>query len=125
MADQATSEYKEVIEAYVANDPVRAAALRDMDDYLDDLHRQFVAQIFESHATGTVHLQGRDITNIPPRRRPLGMVFQRYALFPHMSVRSNIEYGHRLTPPDRRRIHPDQLVDLLGLGGLVAVRRRR
>ena len=57
MADQATSEYKEVIEAYVANDPVRAAALRDMDDYLDDLHRQFIAQIFESHAAGTVDLQ--------------------------------------------------------------------
>lgn len=57
MSDQATQEYKEVIEAYVANDGVRAAALRDMDDYLDDLHRQFVTQIFESHASGTIDLQ--------------------------------------------------------------------
>lgn len=57
MSDQAVQEYKEVIEAYVANDAVRAAALRDMDDYLDDLHRQFIAQIFESHAAGTVDLQ--------------------------------------------------------------------
>ena len=57
MSDQATQEYKEVVEAYVANDAVRAAALRDMDDYLDDLHRIFIAQIFESHAAGTIDLQ--------------------------------------------------------------------
>jgi phosphate transport system protein len=57
MSDQAAHEYKEVVEAYLANDPVRAAALRDMDDYLDDLHRQFIAQIFESHAAGTIDLQ--------------------------------------------------------------------
>lgn len=57
MSDQATQEYKEVVEAYVAKDAVRAAALRDMDDYLDDLHRLFIAQIFESHAAGTIDLQ--------------------------------------------------------------------
>ena len=57
MSDQAQKEYKEVVEAYLANDAVRAAALRDMDDYLDDLHRQFIAQIFESHAEGTIDLQ--------------------------------------------------------------------
>jgi phosphate transport system protein len=57
MSDQAGQEYKEVVEAYLANDPVRAAALRDMDDYLDDLHRQFISQIFESHAAGTIDLQ--------------------------------------------------------------------
>jgi phosphate transport system protein len=57
MSDQATQEYKEVVEAYVVKDAVRAAALRDMDDYLDDLHRLFIAQIFESHAAGTIDLQ--------------------------------------------------------------------
>ena len=57
MSDQAVQEYKEVVEAYVSNDGVRAAALRDMDDYLDDLHRLFIAQIFESHAAGTIDLQ--------------------------------------------------------------------
>lgn len=57
MSDQAQQEYKQVVEAYLANDPVRAAALRDMDDYLDDIHRQFIAQIFESHAAGTIDLQ--------------------------------------------------------------------
>ena len=57
MSEQATKEYKEVVEAYLTDDAVRAAALRDMDDYLDDLHRQFIAQIFESHAGGSIDLQ--------------------------------------------------------------------
>ncbi len=57
MSDQAHQEYKEVIEAYIAIDKVRAAALRDMDDYLDDQHRQFIAQIFESFAAGSIDLQ--------------------------------------------------------------------
>ena len=57
MSDQAQKEYKEVVEAYLANDALRAAAIRDMDDYLDDLHRLFIAQIFESHAGGGVDLQ--------------------------------------------------------------------
>jgi phosphate transport system protein len=57
MSDQAQKEYKEVVEAYMANDAVRAAAIRDMDDYLDDLHRLFIAQIFESHSGGGLDLQ--------------------------------------------------------------------
>ena len=57
MSDQAAHEYKSVVEAYAANDGVRAAAMRDMDDYLDDMHRLFIAQIFESHAAGTIDLQ--------------------------------------------------------------------
>jgi len=57
MSDQAQQEYKEVVEAYLANDEMRAAAIPDMDDYLDDLHRLFIAQIFESHAAGAIDLQ--------------------------------------------------------------------
>jgi phosphate transport system protein len=57
MSDQAQQEYKEVVEAYLETDGVRAAAIPDMDGYLDDLHRQFIAQIFESHAAGTIDLQ--------------------------------------------------------------------
>jgi phosphate transport system protein len=57
MSVQAQQEYKEVVEAYVANDDIRAAAIVDMDGFLDDLHRQFIAQIFESHAAGTIDLQ--------------------------------------------------------------------
>lgn len=57
MGDQAQREYKQSIEAYVAVDEVRSSAMRDMDDYLDDLHKEFIQQIFESHAAGTIDLQ--------------------------------------------------------------------
>lgn len=57
MSDQVHQQYKEVIEAYLARDRARAAALRDMDDFLDGLHRQFIGQIFESHAAGSIDLQ--------------------------------------------------------------------
>jgi phosphate transport system protein len=57
MSDQAQKEYKNVIEAYMTNDEVAAAAIPDMDEYLDDLHRQLIQQIFESHAAGTIDLQ--------------------------------------------------------------------
>ena len=57
MSDQAHKEYKEAVEAYLAIDGVRSAALPDMDGLLDDIHRQFIAQILESHAGGTIDLQ--------------------------------------------------------------------
>jgi phosphate transport system protein len=57
LGDQATQQYKEAVEAYVAIDSIRAAALDDMDDYLDDLHVELIQQIFASHAAGTVDLQ--------------------------------------------------------------------
>ena len=57
MSDQAHKEYKAVVEAYIANDEVAAAAIPDMDEYLDDLHRQLIQQIFESHAAGSIDLQ--------------------------------------------------------------------
>jgi phosphate transport system protein len=57
LGDQAQQEYKEVVEAYIAIDGPRAAAIADMDGYLDDLHRQFISQIFESHAAEAIDLQ--------------------------------------------------------------------
>ena len=57
MGEQAQMLFKEATEAYLANDGVRAAALDDMDSYLDGLQREFVQQIFESHAAGTIDLQ--------------------------------------------------------------------
>ena len=54
---QATLLFKECTEAFLATDGVRSAALQDMDAYLDDLHRQFIQLIFESHANGNIDLQ--------------------------------------------------------------------
>jgi phosphate transport system protein len=57
LGEQATRQYKEAVESYVSIDSVRAAALDDMDDYLDDLHVELIQQIFASHAAGTIDLQ--------------------------------------------------------------------
>jgi phosphate transport system protein len=57
IGDQAQVLFKEATEAYLNLDGMRAAALHDMDAYLDDLHRQFIQVIFESHARGSIDLQ--------------------------------------------------------------------
>ena len=56
LSDQAQAEYRQALDAYTSLDSVRAAALPDIDSYLDDLHRQFIQQILESHAAGTIDL---------------------------------------------------------------------
>ena len=55
--------------------------------------------------SGSVWLNGRDITSVPPERRDFGTVFQSYALFPHLNVRENVEFGlrvRRIPKPERR-----------------------
>lgn len=51
---------------------------------------------FESPDAGELLLDGQDMTHIPPNKRPINMVFQSYAVFPHMSVRDNIAYGLKM-----------------------------
>lgn len=48
---------------------------------------------FEAPDTGKILLSGKDISPLPPEKRPLNLMFQSYALFPHMSVRQNLSYG--------------------------------
>jgi spermidine/putrescine transport system ATP-binding protein len=50
---------------------------------------------FEHPDRGRIHLQGRDFTGAPPHRRPVNLVFQNYALFPHLSVWDNVAFGPR------------------------------
>jgi molybdate transport system ATP-binding protein len=57
--------------------------------------------------------------SLPPEKRRVGYVFQDSALFPHMNVRDNILYGHKLTKAERRTLDPQQLIDLLGLKALL------
>ncbi|ADG77635.1 ABC transporter related protein OS=Tsukamurella paurometabola (strain ATCC 8368 / DSM / CCUG 35730 / CIP 100753 / JCM 10117 / KCTC 9821 / NBRC 16120 / NCIMB 702349 / NCTC 13040) OX=521096 GN=Tpau_1002 PE=4 SV=1 [Tsukamurella paurometabola] len=45
---------------------------------------------------GSVHIGGRDVTALPPKRRDIAMVFQNYALYPHMTVAGNMGYGLRV-----------------------------
>ena len=69
---------------------------------------------------GRVLVAGRDITRLPPERRGMAMVFQSYALWPHMSVAQNIAYGLRLRGMGRagRAARVTEVLALLGLDGL-------
>ncbi len=60
--------------------------------------------------------------DLPPERRRIGYVFQDGRLLPHLSVRANLAYGMRLTPAPRRFVTFDAVVDLLGIGHLLARR---
>ena len=51
---------------------------------------------FEFPTKGEIYLNGKDISNMPPNKRPINMVFQRYALFPHLDVFENVAFGLRL-----------------------------
>ncbi|WIY53148.1 polyamine ABC transporter ATP-binding protein [Devosia sp. YIM 151766] len=48
---------------------------------------------FETPSSGSIEIDGQDMTDVPPYHRPINMMFQSYALFPHMSVEQNIAYG--------------------------------
>lgn len=56
---------------------------------------------FEEPTRGTIKFGERDVTALPPNRRNVGIVFQNYALFPHMSVRKNVEFGLRARRTDK------------------------
>ena len=58
----------------------------------------------ETQSAGRVLIGGRDISALPPRARGLAMVFQNYAVFPHLRVRDNISFGLRMHGADRARI---------------------
>ena len=60
---------------------------------------------FETPDEGTIELAGEDVSRLPPYDRPVNTVFQDYALFPHMTVQENVEYGLRVkkVPKDERR----------------------
>jgi len=59
---------------------------------------------FETPSEGSITIGDRDVTNLPVNARNVGMVFQSYALFPHMSVRENVEYGVRLLKISRQEM---------------------
>ena len=56
---------------------------------------------FEDPTSGTIELAGEDVSGVPPYDRAINTVFQDYALFPHMSVGQNVEYGMRVAKVDK------------------------
>ncbi len=74
--------------------------------------------------TGRVLIGGRDVTSLPPERRRIGLVFQNYALFPHLTVQGNIAYGLRFSGVPRRA-RAQRVRELLALVDLSGYERRR
>ncbi|MHA0285157.1 ABC transporter ATP-binding protein [Mycobacterium sp. C3-094] len=74
---------------------------------------------FEAPTAGTIKLGGRDVTRLPPARRDTNTVFQQYALFPHMTVAQNVEYGLRVRGVDKqeRRRRAGEALEMVRLSG--------
>jgi spermidine/putrescine transport system ATP-binding protein len=74
---------------------------------------------FVSPDAGRVVLQGRDVTTVPANRRPVNMVFQHYALFPHMSVYDNVAFGLKMAkvPRSAHRERVEQMLEVVELTG--------
>lgn len=74
----------------------------------------------EMPTSGKIYLGGEDITSLPPNERKITMVFQSYALFPHMNVYENIAYGLRVLrwSEDKIRAAMQEVVQMVGLTGL-------
>jgi multiple sugar transport system ATP-binding protein len=75
----------------------------------------------EDVTAGTVAIGGRDVTDLAPRRRDIAMVFQSYALYPHMTVRQNLGYGLKVRRSPKGEIarRVDEVAELLGLDALL------
>ena len=76
--------------------------------------------------SGRVVVNGRDVTALPPYRRRMGVVFQSYALFPHMTAAGNVEFGLKMgrVPRAERRRRAEAALDLVGLRSLAGRRPR-
>ncbi|OBK28518.1 sulfate ABC transporter ATP-binding protein [Mycobacterium sp. 1165196.3] len=68
---------------------------------------------------GTVTIDGRDVTRVPPQRRGIGFVFQHYAAFKHLTVRDNVAYGLKIRKRPKAEITEkvDHLLEVVGLSG--------
>ncbi len=74
----------------------------------------------ESPTGGEVHLNGEDITNLPPEKRGMAVVFQHYALFPHMNVFNNVAFGLTVRKMSRADVEKkvNDVLKTVGLDGL-------
>jgi putative spermidine/putrescine transport system ATP-binding protein len=73
---------------------------------------------FDRPDSGSIAIDGKDITHLSPSRRDMGMVFQAYSLFPNLTAEQNVEFGLRIRKHKRgaRRKRVSELLELVGLG---------
>jgi putrescine transport system ATP-binding protein len=79
---------------------------------------------FETPTSGTIRIDGVDMSTVPPYRRPVNMMFQSYALFPHMTVEQNIAFGLRQEGVSRSEIR-DRVAGMLKLVELTDFAKRK
>src|SRR5690554_5131666 len=79
---------------------------------------------FEEVTSGRIYLDNEDITSLPPYRRPVNMMFQSYALFPHMTVEANVAFGLKQEGVPRNEIH-DRVFEALDLVQMAGYSRRK
>ena len=74
---------------------------------------------FEAVTSGSIVIDGQAMESVPPHNRPINMVFQNYAIFPHLNVRDNIAYGLRRLglPKDEQHAMVDDMLTLIALPG--------
>lgn len=74
---------------------------------------------FEKQDSGDVFIDGKSVNKVPPRKRNLSMVFQSYALFPHMTIFDNVSFGLKMEKMPNSEIKPKvgRMLDLLSLNG--------
>ncbi|MDO5669949.1 MAG: ABC transporter ATP-binding protein [Corynebacterium sp.] len=74
---------------------------------------------FIAPSAGHVAIDGRDVTDVPPEKRRMGMVFQQHAVWPHMSVAGNVEYPLKRGGVDKRERgqRVERALELVGMGG--------
>src|SRR5579871_4675944 len=79
---------------------------------------------FEQPDEGRILLRGEDVTYVPPNRRAVNMVFQHYALFPHMSIAENVRFGLKLKKVSRRE-QDERVAEILQVVGLEGLEKRK
>jgi spermidine/putrescine transport system ATP-binding protein len=79
---------------------------------------------FEAPDSGRILLRGEDVTDVGANRRPLNMVFQQYALFPHMSIYDNVAFGLKVKGVPRAE-HKPRIDEILTVVALVGYERRK
>ena len=79
---------------------------------------------FEEATSGRIYLDNEDITDLPPYRRPINMMFQSYALFPHMTVEANVAFGLKQEGVARNEIH-ERVFEALDLVQMAGYSRRK
>jgi putative spermidine/putrescine transport system ATP-binding protein len=74
----------------------------------------------EDADSGKVLVDGKDITSLPANRRDMGMVFQAYSLFPHLTALQNVQFGLKLRGRKAAANRAQDMLDLVGIGGFAA-----